>query len=107
MSKEKAGMSTGAKIKIGIYSLLAIALVAFGIQNIEPVPFDLLFWTVSVSLILLIVISILVGLAIGLFIGNKKYKREHKKTKELSDSVDRLKNAAIHAAGGGAGNVNK
>ena len=70
-----------------VFSILALIIVAaiFITQNVAVVEVNLLFWRVSISLALLIVINLLIGFLLGWFI--KSYLN-YKKSK-INKPVER------------------
>ena len=72
-----------------VFSILALIIVAaiFITQNVAVVEVNLLFWRVSISLALLIVINLLIGFLLGWFIKSylnyKKSKVNKPEEKEI------------------------
>ena len=56
-------------IKAGILTAIALILIAFVLQNAQPVAVKLLGWTVSIRLIWVIVASALLGAVAGYLVG--------------------------------------
>ena len=77
-----------------IFSILTLIILAaiFITQNVTVVEVNLLFWNVTISRALLIVINLLIGFLLGWFIksytGYKKAKNNKPVEKEIPDSKD-------------------
>ncbi len=77
-----------------IFSILTLIILAaiFITQNVTVVEVNLLFWNVTISRALLIVINLLIGFLLGWFIksytGYKKVKENKPAKKEIPDSED-------------------
>jgi uncharacterized integral membrane protein len=77
-----------------IFSILTLIILAaiFITQNVTVVEVNLLFWNVTISRALLIVISLLIGFLLGWFVksytGYKKVKENKPSKKEIPDSKD-------------------
>ncbi len=71
------------QIKTIIITVLLTLFTIILIQNTTIVTFQLLFWQVSTSLIILMIIMLLIGYLIGLFsraLFKKRKKQENKQT---------------------------
>lgn len=74
-----------------IFGLLAaIIIVAFSIQNAEPVDIQLLFWPVQISKALLILFCMLFGALLGILFSWPSVQKRKKEIGLLKKKIDTL-----------------
>ncbi len=83
-----------------IFLILALIIIAaiFITQNVLVVEVNLLFWHVSISLALLIVINLLVGFLLGWFIKSYLNYKKSKATKLTKEVFSKPKNPDLHSS---------
>ena len=63
------------KIKAVIITVLIMILFTIIVQNTEAVPFKLLFWELSLSMIVWLLLVLIIGFVLGYIIGTIKERR--------------------------------
>ena len=63
------------KIKAVIITVLIMILFTIIVQNTEAVPFKLLFWELSLSMIVWLLLVLIIGFILGYIIGTIKERR--------------------------------